>query len=265
MARLTLVHWHAEEAEALAEPLRRAGHEVRVCSSLGRRGPLELAQAPPDAFVVSLDRVPSKGRDLAIWLRRRKATRRVPQVLAGGDPAKAARAQALLPDALVTDWGRIRGAVRRALRAARAEPVVPDGMAAYRGRRLDRKLGIRPDSRTRLIGAPPRFEKALGELPPGARVCRRGRAVADRVLLFARSLRELEGRLPAADRALADGGGLWIAWPKKASGIDSDLTQVIVRRFAEGQGWVDYKIAAIDATWSGLLFARRPGGPKPSR
>jgi hypothetical protein len=60
--------------------------------------------------------------------------------------------------------------------------------------------------------------------------------------------------------ALPDGGGLWIAWPKKASGMPTDLTQTDVRRAGLASGLVDYKICAIDATWSGLLFARRKKG-----
>ena len=55
---------------------------------------------------------------------------------------------------------------------------------------------------------------------------------------------------------------MWIAWPKRASGVESDLTQVVVRRFAENQGWVDFKICSIDDTWSGLKFTRRAEGPK---
>ena len=64
-------------------------------------------------------------------------------------------------------------------------------------------------------------------------------------------------RFPAAAGCLAEGGGLWIAWPKKASGVATDLTQATVRSFGLGSDFVDYKICAIDETWSGLLFARR--------
>jgi hypothetical protein len=67
----------------------------------------------------------------------------------------------------------------------------------------------------------------------------------------------MKRRFPAAAHCLAAGGGLWIAWPKKASGVATDLTQAVVRSFGLGSDFVDYKICAIDETWSGLLFARR--------
>ena len=72
-----------------------------------------------------------------------------------------------------------------------------------------------------------------------------------------KSRAELARRFPVAARGLAAGGGLWIAWPKKASGVSTDLTQGHVREFGLESGFVDYKICAIDDTWSGLQFARR--------
>jgi hypothetical protein len=94
-------------------------------------------------------------------------------------------------------------------------------------------------------------------LPDGVRVTRGARAARDVVLFFARSAADLRKRLPAAKRALAPEGALWILWPKKASGVATDLTQGTVRATGLRSGLVDYKIAAIDATWSGLRFARR--------
>jgi len=77
------------------------------------------------------------------------------------------------------------------------------------------------------------------------------------MVLFTRSRADLDRRLLAAIRAMRDGGGLWIAWPKKASGQSTDVSETVVRSVGLAAGWVDYKIAAIDATWSGLKFARR--------
>ena len=130
-------------------------------------------------------------------------------------------------------------------------------MVGYSGTPLVRKLGIKPGSRVLLLGAPPDFERTLGPLPDGATIVRRGRGDADRVLLFCGSLARLVRRFPASERRVAPGGGLWIAWPKRSSGRRTDLTQAAVRSHGLAAGWVDYKICAIDATWSGLLFARR--------
>ena len=76
-------------------------------------------------------------------------------------------------------------------------------------------------------------------------------------ILFARSAADLARRFDRAADAVAEGGRLWIIWPKKTSAIASDLTQNQVRQFGLARQWVDYKIAAIDPTWSGLAFARR--------
>ena len=83
------------------------------------------------------------------------------------------------------------------------------------------------------------------------------RGEADLILLFAKSRSDLSRRFPAASKSLTDGGGLWICWPKQASGMKTDLNQTQVRRFGLDSKFVDYKICAIDETWSGLKFARR--------
>jgi hypothetical protein len=132
-------------------------------------------------------------------------------------------------------------------------PSAPD----YSGTPLVKKLGIRSGSRVALIGAPRDFDETLGELPEGVAVARRLRGELDVVLLFCRTLAELQRRLPKAHEVLAPRGGLWVAWPKKASGVATDLTQATVRSFGLGSNFVDYKICAIDEIWSGLLFARR--------
>ena len=84
-----------------------------------------------------------------------------------------------------------------------------------------------------------------------------GRGRPQLILLFTKSRADLARRFPAAARALAEGGGLWIVWPKKASGVVSDLGENAVREFGLAVGFVDYKVCAVDQTWSGLLFARR--------
>jgi len=167
-----------------------------------------------------------------------------------------ARVRALLPDAAYTDWKRLRGTLRTALRRPPAAPVVPGPMAGYSGTPLPKKLGIKPGSGVALRGAPAGFEQTLGRLPEGARVTRTARR-AERTLLFVRSQAELARKLPGAARALEAGQGLWIAWPKQASRTKSDLSERHVRERGLALGIVDYKICAIDGTWSGLLFAKR--------
>ncbi len=256
MARVFLFHWNEAEARDRAARLARFGHEAVIPRLDSGADFKTIAARPPDAFVIDLSRLPSHGREVAAALRERKATRKVPIVFVDGAPEKIDRIRALLPDAVYTDWKRLRGALRAALRRPPVAPVVPGPMAGYSGTPLPKKLGIKPGSVVALRGAPIGFEKTLGPLPDGARVTRRGRR-ADRTLLFVRSQADLARKLPGAARALAAGQGLWIAWPKQASVMKSDLSERHVRERGLALGIVDYKICAIDGTWSGLLFAKR--------
>jgi hypothetical protein len=130
-------------------------------------------------------------------------------------------------------------------------------MDAYSGRPLAGKLGITAGDVVALVNAPEGFADTLGELADGVRLRWQARGPARIVILFARSRADLRRRFAAAVRAVAEGGSLWIAWPKKSSGLGTDLAQQQVRAFGLDAGWVDYKICSIDPTWSGLRFARR--------
>ena len=128
----------------------------------------------------------------------------------------------------------------------------------YSGTPLARKLGFKPGFRATYVNAPEGFDALLGELPDGVRVLRRLAAPLDLVVCFVTARAELERRLPALRAALTPAGMLWIAWPKRASGVDTDMTEDVVREVALPTGLVDTKVAAIDATWSGLrLVVRR--------
>ncbi len=257
MARIVLIHWRPEEGEARATRLRKAGHRV-ACHSEPSGPSLRAYRAnPPDLFVIDLGRLPSQGRAVGVALRQQKDTRRVPLVFIEGDPEKTERVRGLLPDATYTDWRHARGAVTAALRHPPRDPSVPGTMEDYAGTPLPRKLGIRTDSTVALAGAPTGFEKTLGTLPGSARLKRGLRGGADVVLLFARTRAELRRRFPAAARALNDRGKLWIVWPKKSSRPAGDLSQAEVRGHGLTHGFVDFKIASVDATWSGLCFSRR--------
>lgn len=129
---------------------------------------------------------------------------------------------------------------------------VPSG---YSGTPLAKKLGIKPDARVALIAAPKGFKSELEGLPEGVRFSSRLVPTPDLAVWFVSSRRELEGRMPQVARAM--GQGLWVAWPKKASGVRTDVTEDVVRNAGLGNGLVDYKVCAINSIWSGLKFARR--------
>jgi hypothetical protein len=135
-------------------------------------------------------------------------------------------------------------------------------MAGYSGTPLPRKLGIKADSRLALVGAPDGFAQTLGELPDRVEVRARARGPLDVIVFFTTSAGELARRFDALVRALDPTGALWVAWPKKSSGVKTDLTESGIRDVALPKGLVDNKVCAIDETWSGLrLVIRRENRP----
>jgi len=148
-------------------------------------------------------------------------------------------------------------------------------MAGYSGTPLPRKLGIKPGARVGLIRPPDDFAETLGELPQGATAKPLGRVGQfDVIVCFCRNTKELLRDLPGLPARLDPAGGLWIAWPKRSSGMATDLGEGEVRGRGLGTGLVDNKVCAIDDTWSGLRFVIRladrnrgnPGRvPTPSR
>jgi hypothetical protein len=128
--------------------------------------------------------------------------------------------------------------------------------AGYSGTPLPRKLGVKPGGRVLLEGAPD--DLSLEPLPDGVTLHRRaGKEPYDVVLLFAVQSARMRDRWPALVGHLALAGRLWVCWPKKSSGVATDLSENPIREYGLEQGLVDVKVAAIDATWSGLAFVRR--------
>jgi hypothetical protein len=129
--------------------------------------------------------------------------------------------------------------------------------AGYSGTPLPKKLGIKEGHRVALVDAPEGIEGLLGDLPPAVTVLRSARAPLDVVLWFVTERRVLERRLPQLAERLDRAGGLWICWPKKASGVATDVTKNVARDAALALGLVDNKVCAIDETWSGLRIVYR--------
>jgi hypothetical protein len=125
--------------------------------------------------------------------------------------------------------------------------------AGYSGTPLAKKLGIKPGHRLMLLGAPAGFE--IPELPDGVRMVKRGKA--DVILSFHTERRDYERRLPALRAHMEPAAGLWIAWPKRASKVATDLDENVVRDAALANALVDNKVAAIDQVWSGLRLVIR--------
>lgn len=187
-----LIHWHAAEAREHARRLEAGGFAVDA----GLPAPpvllRRLRRKPPAVVVISLDRLPSQGRDVA----------------------------------------------------------------GYSGKPLPKKLGLKPGLSVALLGAPPDFDQTLGVLPAGARLTERASGDTGLALWFVRSRREF-GR--GLTRAVALGARLpvWVVSPKKSGPLATDLSQNDIREARLAKGLVDYKVCAVDFTWSGLLFRGR--------
>ena len=128
--------------------------------------------------------------------------------------------------------------------------------AGYSGTPLARKLGIKPAGRVLLIAAPPGFD--IPDVPPDAVVHRRGGSASyDVILAFCPDLDRLQSRLSTYVPKLTTAGALWLAWPKRASGVPTDLDENTIREYALANGRVDVKVCAVDDTWSGLKHVIR--------
>jgi hypothetical protein len=129
--------------------------------------------------------------------------------------------------------------------------------AGYSGTPLPSKLGIKPGHRLLLLAAPDGFDATLGELPEGVTVGRAARGKADVIVSFHTGRAELARRIPKLRAVMEPAAGLWIAWPKQASKVPTDLNGNVVRELALANVLVDNKVAALDETWSGLRLVIR--------
>jgi hypothetical protein len=129
--------------------------------------------------------------------------------------------------------------------------------AGYAGTPLPRKLGIRPGARVALIHAPDDIDALLTPLPDGVRVRRMARGPVEVALAFFTRGAALRREVDRLRGVIVTDGGLWLAWPKRTSGVATDLAFDVVQRTGLATGLVDVKVAAVDATWSALKFVVR--------
>jgi hypothetical protein len=135
--------------------------------------------------------------------------------------------------------------------------MTPVATSGYSGTPLARKLGLHDGDRVALVGAPDGFEALLEPLPQVASLSRRLGTTLDMIVFFATRRAEIERRHEGLAARLTPAGMLWLAWPKRASGVPTDVTEDVLREVILPSGMVDTKVCAIDETWSGLRFVRR--------
>jgi hypothetical protein len=130
-------------------------------------------------------------------------------------------------------------------------------MAGYSGTPLTQKLGIKEGTRLATVNEPANFRDELGELPLAVEWANRVRPPLDVVVTFHTERAALVASWPKLTAAMVPDGAIWIAWPKKASKVPTDITEDVLREEILPTGWVDNKVCAIDETWSGLRFVLR--------
>jgi CheY-like chemotaxis protein len=254
MANIRLIHWNGPEGRERKLRLASLGHHVEFDDVDGPGLSKVLRRTVPDAYLIDLSRMPSSGRTVAMWLRTNKTTRHVPIVFVDGDPEKVKKIRELLPDATYSTWTRLKTVIPKAIAQPAKDPVVPPSVI-YTGRSAAEKLGIKPGMRVCVVNAPPGFIDAL-KSPKDVTFTARPKADCDVFLAFVRNRREVFGHLTTLEKDITR-QTLWIAWPKKASGVKTDVDGNFVRESGLASGWVDFKICALDETWSALAFKRR--------
>jgi hypothetical protein len=245
MARVRLIVWKEAEAKERAEALAALGHDVDWREVPGPQVLPALRSSLPDAILIDLGRVPSKGRWLALAVRSSKVLRPIPLVLIGGDEEKVAHLREVLPDAAYCGWKDLPRTLKRVLKAPPKNPVAAKTSIAT-GASLSQKLGLKEGLRVRLIDPPASFFKLTG-------LAEEEVTTPELTICFVNSLPELESQI----EELARNPPVWIAWPKQGPRPASGLTMYSVRDIAFAFGLVDYKICAIDKTWAAMLFTRR--------
>lgn len=125
-------------------------------------------------------------------------------------------------------------------------------MAGYSGKPIVQKLGIKPGFCVFVDGLPVAYRDIVGELPDDVRIAKSAKAPLDMVHVFATEAKGLAAKLRSYRKAIAPDGMIWLSWPKKASGVITDVTETVVREIALANGLVDVKVCAVDDIWSGL-------------
>ncbi len=256
MATAGVIHWRAEEAGPLIEVCRKAGLTAEHLEGGGIDVCRAVRAKLPDVVLIDLSRLPSHGREVGRWLRRTKATRAIPLVFVGGDPEKVDKVREIHPGSLFCDLKDAGRVAKRAVNAGPQEDVaVRDVTELYRERSAAQKLGIKAGAQVCVKDAPRGFPELLGVLPNDVEF---QEEPAPLTLWFVEEPDALMESLNAM-RQCAGRTKLWVLWRKGVKARDG-LTQNSIREALHDVGLVFYKICAVDARWSGMLFSRKDEG-----
>jgi CheY-like chemotaxis protein len=258
LKNVRLVHWDEDEGLERQKQLEALGFDAAYEYDDGLMLVTKTIKSTlPDAVIIDLSRIPSHGRAVAQSIREAKYSRHIPIVFVDGEPEKVERTKQLIPDATYATWRGIKSALSKAIAKPVKNPVVPDHNLAW-GTPTATKLGVKAGFKVALLASPKGFADTLKPLPAKVTFTARADGKSDLFMCFAKSARELQAHLLAIERVAAR-QTLWLVWPKKASGVKSDLDGNIVRNTGLAAGWVDFKVCSLDNTWSGLAFKRKKG------
>jgi len=252
-----LIQWRPDESADRIARLEGAGYTVMFDVLTKNDATQVLLADVPDAFVIDLTSLPALGRQVGVFLRRQKATRSLPLVFVGGDRDEVEEIGQLIPSSTFSHWEDAVPTLAETIGAVVTANVPVSVTDMSSDIPLHFRLGIDPGFRVGLVGAPEDFEDRFDDLPPGASITRKIDGLFDRIIWFSASRLELQANAEELANMLSDTGGLWIVWPEKSPGMASNVGEDLVRKVGSAAGMIDYGIAAIDSTWSGLLFARR--------
>ena len=208
----------------------------------------------PDAILIDLSRLPSQGREMAVWLRNQKKTREIPIVFFGGETEKVDRIKSVIPDAGYATETTVGRLLKKACARRAANPVVPpSAMERFAAKSAAQKLGIIAASTVAVMDAPRDYALVLGAMPADVEFFEDPPEARDVTLWF---IRDAEAMLSALRqmRAIAAKTKLWILWPK---GQTNRFREGSIREMGIENGLVDYKICSVNEQWSGILFARK--------
>ncbi len=252
-----LIQWRPDESADRIARLEGAGYTVMFDVLTKNDATQVLLADVPDAFVIDLTSLPALGRQVGVFLRRQKATRSLPLVFVGGEPNEVDEVRELLPSSTFSHWEDAVPTLAETIGAVVTANVPVSAADMSSDIPLHFRLGIDPGFRVGLVGAPEGFEDRFDDLPPGASITRQINGQFDRIIWFSASRLDLQANAEVLANMLSDTGGLWMVWPEKSSGMASNVGEDMVRKVGSAAGMIDYGIAAIDSTWSELLFARR--------
>lgn len=262
---ICLICWQPEAATAHSARLKADGFRVTVVGK-GMSGWITyFRDLAVDAVVIDLDRLPSHGHEVGTALRGSKSTRHLPLVFLGGIAEKVDRIRAELPDATYAAWADAATAARAAIASpplkspARPLQRMERNLTQTSGDRdLSRRLGVKPGHPVALLGDADFLLPAIGDAATiSKRIQSRGPHLC---LCVTHSATDVETAFETIDAAYPPGSTVWIIHPKQTGRLRADYNQNDVRTIGLARGWVDFKVCAVDADWSGLQFARRKAG-----